>query len=327
MNNYNELENCPICKNKFGKDDDVVVCPKCGAPYHRKCYNSLGHCLYEEKHNDNFSYKKVNTNKQGNNSNNNFKKCPRCLHDNPDNSLFCNNCGFPFTNAYTNSTSNDIPNVNIFNFDPLNGFNKEEKINDVTISELSNYVKSNSIYYIPVFKNIKDKNKSKFNFSAFLFSGGWFLYRKLYKIGIVLTSIVMLLMILSTFIEFTYAQEILSPLLRSAGISSTGDFSIDAYNNLINQFYLLPPEQKLILSLPSIIKFLNFIIMLVSGFIANKLYLKNCTTKIKKIKTLCKDDNNLYKEQINKYGGINFKIVPFLLICYIIIEYLPPFLI
>ena len=113
MNNYNELEICQICKNKFTENDDVVVCPKCGAPYHRKCYNTLGHCLYKEKHSASFSYKETNSNKQADTSHNNSKKCPRCLSDNPDNSLFCNNCGFPFANSYTNSNSNEIPNVNI----------------------------------------------------------------------------------------------------------------------------------------------------------------------------------------------------------------------
>ncbi len=29
---------CPICSEKFKADDDIVVCPKCGAPYHRSCY-------------------------------------------------------------------------------------------------------------------------------------------------------------------------------------------------------------------------------------------------------------------------------------------------
>ena len=30
---------CPVCKVKFKDDDDIVVCPACGAPHHRSCYN------------------------------------------------------------------------------------------------------------------------------------------------------------------------------------------------------------------------------------------------------------------------------------------------
>lgn len=29
---------CPVCDKQFKKGDDVVVCPECGAPHHRECY-------------------------------------------------------------------------------------------------------------------------------------------------------------------------------------------------------------------------------------------------------------------------------------------------
>ena len=37
---------CPICSEKFKADDDIVVCPKCGAPYHRSCYEKEGRCIF-----------------------------------------------------------------------------------------------------------------------------------------------------------------------------------------------------------------------------------------------------------------------------------------
>ena len=36
MIDYTGLE-CPICGEKFTAQDDIVVCPECGAPYHRAC--------------------------------------------------------------------------------------------------------------------------------------------------------------------------------------------------------------------------------------------------------------------------------------------------
>lgn len=41
---------CPVCKVKFKDDDDIVVCPVCGAPHHRSCYNQTGRCAYEQFH-------------------------------------------------------------------------------------------------------------------------------------------------------------------------------------------------------------------------------------------------------------------------------------
>lgn len=29
---------CPVCDKQFKKGDDIVVCPECGAPHHRECY-------------------------------------------------------------------------------------------------------------------------------------------------------------------------------------------------------------------------------------------------------------------------------------------------
>ena len=31
---------CAACGKKFTAEDDVVVCPECGTPYHRACYRS-----------------------------------------------------------------------------------------------------------------------------------------------------------------------------------------------------------------------------------------------------------------------------------------------
>ena len=47
---------CPVCRELLNEQDDVVVCPECGAPYHRACYKEAGRCLYEDKHGTGFSY-------------------------------------------------------------------------------------------------------------------------------------------------------------------------------------------------------------------------------------------------------------------------------
>lgn len=41
---------CPVCGKKFTADDDIVVCPVCGAPYHRACYQKVGACIFQDKH-------------------------------------------------------------------------------------------------------------------------------------------------------------------------------------------------------------------------------------------------------------------------------------
>lgn len=41
---------CAACNKPFLETDDVVVCPECGAPHHRSCWNELGHCAHEAEH-------------------------------------------------------------------------------------------------------------------------------------------------------------------------------------------------------------------------------------------------------------------------------------
>ena len=38
-------EKCLICSQDFKEDDDVVVCPECGTPYHKDCYKEKGSCV------------------------------------------------------------------------------------------------------------------------------------------------------------------------------------------------------------------------------------------------------------------------------------------
>lgn len=49
MNRYEGLC-CPVCKAKLFDDEDIVVCPDCGAPHHGDCWNQLHHCAYADAH-------------------------------------------------------------------------------------------------------------------------------------------------------------------------------------------------------------------------------------------------------------------------------------
>ena len=47
---------CVFCHKPLTEQDDVVVCPECGAPYHRACYEQAGRCVFTEKHGAGFAY-------------------------------------------------------------------------------------------------------------------------------------------------------------------------------------------------------------------------------------------------------------------------------
>ncbi len=52
----NQPDVCQVCKKPFVQGDDIVICPSCGAPYHRECYKKEGHCVYDAKHAQGFEY-------------------------------------------------------------------------------------------------------------------------------------------------------------------------------------------------------------------------------------------------------------------------------
>ena len=47
---------CSVCGKTLTDTDDIVVCPDCGAPYHRACYQAQGACVYAGKHGTGFEW-------------------------------------------------------------------------------------------------------------------------------------------------------------------------------------------------------------------------------------------------------------------------------
>jgi len=304
---------CPVCNKSFIDGDDIVVCPKCGTPYHRDCYSVDNKCVCESRHNLNKnekSYENINSendfeNEESPNTDNpdKFKKqaenekiCSKCKHHNPSDASFCNNCGVPLKNSQ--DIFEDVPpeikeSIPIL-FDPMGGIDPEEKVDDVKFGDLAKFVKSNTPYYMNVFKRIKDDNKCKFNFSAFLFNGAWFLFRKQYKVGIPLTILHFVILSYTSLIQYT--QDASKALTSFTGILEG-------------------------------LSLLQFIVMLICGFFANRLYFKFCVDQVKSIKEDCDQNKNLdYNKQILTQGGTNARIVFLLfLLSLLVSQYLPSF--
>lgn len=311
---------CVICKNDFIEDDDIVVCPDCGAPYHRECYNEKNSCIYESVHGTEKAYQ---FNKSEHiKAESNDKKCPRCKNENVKDANFCSKCGYIFTNsAYQNSYEN-LKNEIPFMFDPMGGVEPNEEFDGIIAGDLAKFVANNTPYYMNIFNRQKVHKRGKFNFSAFLLSGFWFLYRKMYKIGAILTSLTILMQLGSFFIETFYSAPILKSVLSLSNSSILADSSINDYSKIFSEIIKLSATQQLLLFCPTILDLLNFFIMIISGFIGNKIYYKHCVKSLNKLKSekLTPDD---YSNKIQKIGGTNFKIVSIMLLCFSIINLLP----
>lgn len=353
MTNYVGLK-CPVCGKEFTAEDDIVVCPKCGAPYHRECYAKNGKCVYEEKHGTPDAWTPPKQDNEPGTPGRN-KQCPRCGSYNSDQALFCEHCGQslttgqqnnpgpvppPYPNGRQNQTPfNDRQGNNPFPYgnSQQNGYpggpapfysangmpDMNEPIGDIPSGDMARFVQTNTQYYLPVFINMKKFGKNRFNFCAFLFPGPWMLYRKMYKSGSIVTAVMFALYIASAWVSEHLLNPIYQSLFLQTGI--TGDSltpSNEQIEKLMDLLSKLPVHQLYLLMLPALFFFAQMVLMIVFGFSGNKMYLKHCTSKISSIlKVTSRPAENAIRMQ--EEGGVNISLAICLGICYLILSYIP----
>lgn len=295
---------CVVCSEKFTEEDDVVICPDCGTPYHKGCYKKDTGCVNTALHQMGGSWKPSydvgSTEVEADN-----KVCRFCGYPNPSEALFCLKCGMPaadFYNinnmnaeqryngvninddpsAYNGNANSGLPfNPFLINFsDPLCGFDPEEDMEGVKMSELGDFVGTNTHYYLPIFKRFKETGRQlSWNFSAMLFPELYFSYRKmaLPALGTLLIrffSWIPRLIVLSQFGNFGRISE----LAQMFNINSS------AFQSVI-----------MICSMAS------YALMFTAGLYGNKMYYHFARRKISRIKEY--SDETVLRYLLGRRGG------------------------
>ncbi len=321
---------CPVCDKRFNDDDDVVVCPICGAPYHRHCYNEKGECIFHDLHEKNEAWVAPEIKMPNTAPAHEIKdqECKTCGVLNGHSSLFCSQCGSalkmsPDQHVNREATQQNPYHVNVnpqinpqIMFDPMGGVNTDETATDnVTFGDLSKVVKVNNQYYLPTFNRLKNMNKSRFNFVGFIFSGGWLLYRKQYKAGIIVSVLMLLFYLGQTFssIFITY------PILLKYGVDLYGNVSM---SDALEISSLIQPSELLLMSIPNIFTMLMFGVMLYVGITANRNYMKHCIKTVNKTRQVSVNEHD-YESTIQEKGGVSTASTLCVLACFLICTYLP----
>lgn len=328
---------CPACQKYFHADDDIVVCPECGTPQHRECYEQNGHCCNEHLHAQGYDYQKEHEHSA---ESTNVKRCPNCGKENDPGQFFCVHCGTSLSPTGSQNGNPQQPNFpqgmpygagqnqnggNAYNIpfmDPLGGVPGDTDFGDgVTAGETAKYVKQNTPYFIRVFSNIKNFNRSKFNFAAAIFTGGYLLYRKMYKLGAIFASIQLLLLIVESYITIAYSSLFTDFVSVYANSGNMAD--------LVNGFYQymggLSAAQILMLYLPTLIDIIRIVLMVVMGVCTNRMYMKHCIRQINLIKQNAAVGENP-EATLQTKGGVNTALAVSLLVAYLVILYLPNFI-
>ncbi len=194
---------CIVCGELFTKNDDIVVCPDCGTPYHRECYFKEGKCINTTLHSESSSWKPDNFFIPE--EDNTEIECKNCGYMNANTGLFCKKCGFPLSRSTQNPNSNQR-NIPPFFYgggdsqNPKNEYLEQLEIDGIKISDYSTYIEKNQLYYLPQFLRFSKTNSQlSVNLSAMLFPEYFFFYRKMNLIGCII-FVFKILISVSTFL-------------------------------------------------------------------------------------------------------------------------------
>lgn len=293
-------ESCPICKAYLFEDDDIAVCPTCGAPHHRECFVNAKRCGMEELHGTDMQYDKVKKEKEEVKETPEEEKkqeddilieCPSCHNRYSIKDSHCSNCG----------TQNIYSKAAFIGVDFLGGVNKDTDLgNGHTAEKVRNFVAVGTDRVIPKFLKFKNGKKTGFSLWSFLFPAAKFASRKMYKEAV-----------LAGVIEIA-AVLLMLPLSKIIG---TGDF--ENYAELYMSIYEGNNIKPFLLA--TIGSFVSFALMLLCGLFADRFYYNHVLEKLSEIDSEVISDEEKFA-LYRKKGGMS--LLAFLIALFAV-QYLP----
>lgn len=275
MSHETENKQCQICKGYLFEDDDVVICPECGAPHHRDCWQTVGHCGVQDDHGTDRQYDKIQPKKT---ESANERTCPSCGKSSASaEGNFCPYCGKPYSGETAEEHGADpfSGGRNVFvggmpyAANTFGGIPKDSKIEDVKVEHIAKFVGSNAHRYVPKFATLNKQNKKSWNWAAFLFPSVWCMARKMYANGILLFVLTLAsalsLLPFSDFVMGFYEE----------GMTETQLYT-EALNN-IGKIQLMPAI------LLGVSLLLNFVPRIIMGIKADWTYRTFTLEKVRKI--------------------------------------------
>lgn len=220
---------CPVCEQEFTDNDDIVVCPDCGTPYHRACWQKVGACMHQSEHAAGFEWKpEVGA---GAAEAAHAATCPNCGTHNPPGAVRCSHCGCPLPKAGEEASGaapqkpqdqgpiyarnpgdvnpggaprNDRaapgPHIDTYSAGP-DGIQRreigpEDPIEGIKAKDWAAFVGRSPMYYLMQFFRMSEtKQKVTLSLSAFLFGPAYLFYRKMWKQGLLATLVMVVLSI------------------------------------------------------------------------------------------------------------------------------------
>ncbi len=283
---------CPVCDKRFADGDDIVVCPNCGAPHHRECYQKIGHCALEELHPKGHTWqaseKQTQTDVNGASSE---AVCPACGAHNPRSGIFCQVCGAPLghggegkaANPYGNPFAKGNAASGAAYTAAFGGLSPDEKIEGESARDIALFVGNNSYYFLPRFKLLSRHGGVTFNWAALLFHAFYFLYRKMYLVGVCIFGV----MLLSYIPEFMTLKEQTYYLMQNMTDLVNG--------NPVAEF--VPTNHMWAYKIIPTITFLRIMMLAALSMFANRIYMRHVLSHVRQIRERLSEESGSINDE------------------------------
>ncbi len=302
-----EGQDCPICKSHLFEDDDVVVCPVCGAPHHRSCYQSLGHCGLEALHGTPEQYRSPVA-KEAEEEAVDRPHCANCGFPLSGTGRYCPRCGRPVEGDSARSGSAQPPYAVQFrgiSVDPLGGVPPREEFDGIPAIEVAKFVNVNTPRYLPVFRRLQQGKKLSWNWAAFLFPEGWLFYRKCYKEGFLF----LLLSVLSWALTMPF-------LVFVSGLPVQSNVTMEQMYALVASAVEGGQVTLGMMAATYAGLLLMLVYRILCGILGDRMYKTHCLEKIHTMREELED----YEEFLPRYGSVSLVL---LVVFFFISQYIP----
>lgn len=287
---------CEGCGKPLTLRDDIVVCPDCGAPYHRDCYEKLGRCIHSAAHAAGYEWKFPYQESE-------LCTCPACGERTLRSEEHCRCCGavlppegaeepadrsedsgegsFDYSSFYRQFQETGTPSA-----DPMKqayeaAFGKEEAMDGIPCADWASYIGPASPAYMNTYCRMQlAHSKVSMSFSALLFGPFYFFYRKAWKPAFAFLAAELLLFVPT-----------LLQMMQITGSSLSLGLSDSTY-----------------VVLGRVVSLASFALMLVRGMFAKWFYRKSAAEHIRRIRAEFPDDAQR-SVVLSAQGGVSWGAV------------------
>ncbi len=270
---------CQVCQEEFRDGDDIVVCPDCGTPVHRACWQQVGHCVNEYRHDTGWSFSIPKPEPEPEAPA--FQPTNSSIDEGEDIEQDPNSGMFPGGNVQMGPYGAYPFREMSENGGIRQGYHRigaDEPIGDYKAKEYAAVIQNNSDRYIPKFARMKREGRTtSWNWAAFFFPALWFTYRKMYWQAVValLLSVILPLLFMNSVVDY-YNKSMDFAQQQAVSQSASGDAA--SQEEIMSDM----PESPRVLTVN---EYVTMAVQFFVGLFGNYWYMRRCEKLLKRSKS------------------------------------------